>query len=389
MSLLKMADVNLSAKRVLIRQDLNVPIENNQVLSDERIVASLPTINYALKQNAKVILVSHLGRPIAGKFEKKFSLEPVAKHLSKILKKPVRFISNWLDGFEIEAGEVVLCENVRFQIGETENDSKLAKKMANICDICIQDAFGVAHRTHASTNKITKFVDYACAGPLLIEEITQINKFLHNTKSPKIAIVGGSKVSTKLSVLQSIAKNVDYLIVGGGIANTFIAAKGYSIGKSLYEKDLIPEAQKLIKKNKIFIPSDVVCAKEFNKKAKTTIKDIANIEKDDMIFDIGENSIIELKNIIQLAKTIFWNGPLGVFEFDNFNKGTENLAKAIAASKAVSIAGGGDTIAAIKKYNIKDKISYISTGGGAFLELIRKSKLPVIAALEASTNKNK
>lgn len=388
MALLKMSEVNLSSKRVLIRQDLNVPIENNKILNDARILAAIPTIKYALEKNAKVILISHLGRPVAGKFEKKFSLEPIAKHLSQILKTPVRFISNWINGFEIKDGEIVLCENVRFQIGETTNNLKLSKKIASICDICVQDAFGVAHRSHSSTTGITKFVDYACAGPLLINEINEINKFLNNTKNPKVAIVGGSKVSTKLSTLKSLIKNVDYLIVGGGIANTFIAAQGYAIGKSLYEKNLISEAQKLIKQNKIFIPNDVVCAKEFSKKAKTTIKNVANIEKDDMIFDIGPNTSISLNKIIQNANTIFWNGPVGVFEFENFTEGTKNLAQSVANSKAVSIAGGGDTIAAIKKYNIQDKLSYISTGGGAFLELIKKNKLPVIMALEEST-KNK
>lgn len=386
MSFLKMSEVNLSSKRVLIRHDFNVPIEDGKITNDARIVATLPTIKYALNNNAKVILVSHLGRP-KGKCVEHLSLEPIAKHLSKLLKKPVRFIKDWTKGFNMKDKEVVLCENVRFIEGETENSEELAKKISSICDVCVQDAFGVSHRAHASTVGITKFVKHACAGPLLIDEINQINNFLTNAKPTKIAIVGGSKVSTKLATIKSLIKNVDCLILGGGMANTFIAAKGYDVGKSLFEENLISEAKMLMKENKIFIPSDVVCAKKFSKEAKTTIVNIANIEKDDMVFDVGPKTSVELDKIIQKANTIFWNGPMGVFEFENFTKGTKKLANSIANSKAISIAGGGDTIAAIEKYNIRDKITYISTGGGALLELIKKNKLPVIKALEESVNK--
>ena len=378
-----MTDMDLSGKRVLIRQDLNVPVKDAKIINDKRILASLPTIIHALKEGAAVILISHLGRPDAGKFEQRFSLAPVAKHLSKLLGQKVRFASEWLDGIDIKDGEVVLCENVRFNKGEKENDQELSKKMANLCDICVQDAFGVAHRAQASTHGVTKFAPIACAGPLLIGELDALNKALENPARPIVAIIGGSKVSTKLIVLESLAKNVDYLVVGGGIANTFIAAQGHFVGKSLYENDLIPTAQALMADLKIPIPTDVVCGKEFSEHAQAEIKSTANIAEDDMIFDIGPKSAKKLAKIMENAGTIVWNGPLGVFELDQFAHGTKVLAYAIANSNAFSIAGGGDTLAAVSKYNIEDKISYISTGGGAFLEFLEGKKLPVVEALEA------
>ena len=383
MSILRMIDLDLSAKRVLIRQDLNVPIKDGEVSSDARIRASLPTIIHALEAGAKVILTSHLGRPSAGKFESKFSLAPVAKYLSKLLDQEVRLVSDWLDGIEVDAGEVVLCENVRFNEGEKENDEALSKKMAALCDVCVQDAFGTAHRAHASTHGVTKFAPIACAGPLLVGELEALASALENPARPMVAIVGGSKVSTKLSVLESLSKIVDQLVVGGGIANTFIAAQGKVVGQSLCEHDLIPTAQALMEDCQIPVPTDVVCGKEFSQEAVAETKSASSVAADDMIFDIGPNSAEQLAEIMKNAGTIVWNGPLGVFEFDQFAKGTEVVALAIADSDAFSIAGGGDTLAAVSKYNIGDKISYISTGGGAFLEFLEGKKLPVVEALEA------
>lgn len=382
MNLLKMTDLDLNGKRVLIRQDLNVPIKNGEVTSDKRIVASLPTILTASKAGAKVIITSHLGRPNAGEFEEKFSLQPVAEHLSKLLGQKVRLESNWLDGIEIESGEVVLCENVRFNEGEKENDEALSKKMAALCDICVQDAFGTAHRAHASTYGVTKFAPVACAGPLLVGELEALGKALDNPKRPMVAIVGGSKVSTKLTVLDALSKVVDQLVVGGGIANTFIAAQGNSVGQSLCEHDLIPTAQSLMEHCQIPVPGDVVCGKEFSEFATAESKNASAVAPDDMIFDIGPNSTSELCEIMRNAGTIVWNGPVGVFEFDQFARGTEALARAIAESDAFSIAGGGDTLAAVDKFNIEDNISYISTGGGAFLEFLEGKKLPVVEILE-------
>ena len=382
MNVLKMTDLDLNGKRVLIRQDLNVPIKNGEVTSDKRIVASLPTIMYAIKAGARVMITSHLGRPTAGEFDEKFSLEPVAKHLAELLGQPVTLERNWLEGVEIESGEVVLCENVRFNEGEKENDEVLSKKMAALCDVCVQDAFGTAHRAHASTYGVTQYAPIACAGPLLIGELEALGKALDNPKRPMVAVVGGSKVSTKFTVLDALSKIVDQLVVGGGIANTFIAAQGHGVGQSLCEHDLIPTAQSLMEKCEIPIPVDVVCGKEFSEFAVAETKSSNSVASDDMIFDIGPNSINELAEIMRNAGTIVWNGPVGVFEFDQFASGTMILANAIAESEAFSIAGGGDTLAAVDKFNIEDKISYISTGGGAFLEFLEGKKLPVVEILE-------
>ena len=382
MNVLRMTDLDLNGKRVLIRQDLNVPIKNGEVTSDKRIVASLPTIIYAIKAGARVMITSHLGRPTAGEFDEKFSLEPVAKHLAELLGQPVTLERNWLEGVEIESGEVVLCENVRFNEGEKENDEVLSKKMAALCDVCVQDAFGTAHRAHASTYGVAQYAPVACAGPLLVGELEALGKALDNPKRPMVAVVGGSKVSTKLTVLDALSKIVDQLVVGGGIANTFIAAQGHSVGQSLCEHDLIPTAQSLMEKCEIPIPVDVVCGKEFSEFAAAETKSSNSVASDDMIFDIGPNSINELAEIMRNAGTIVWNGPVGVFEFDQFASGTMILANAIAESEAFSIAGGGDTLAAVDKFNIEDKISYISTGGGAFLEFLEGKKLPVVEILE-------
>jgi len=382
MNLLKMTDLDLNGKRVLIRQDLNVPIKNGEVTSDKRIVASLPTILHAVKSGAKVMITSHLGRPNAGEFEEKFSLQPVANHLSKLLGQKVRLESNWIDGVGVEVGEVVLCENVRFNVGEKENDEALSKKMASLCDVCVQDAFGTAHRAHASTYGVTQFASVSCAGPLLVGELEALGKALDSPKRPMVAIVGGSKVSTKLTVLDALSKVVDQLVVGGGIANTFIAAQGNSVGQSLCEHDLIPTAQSLMQDCEIPVPTDVICGKEFSEFAAAETKNASSVASDDMIFDIGPNSTAKLCEIMSNAGTIVWNGPVGVFEFDQFAKGTEQLGLAIADSDAFSIAGGGDTLAAVDKFNIEDKISYISTGGGAFLEFLEGKKLPVVEVLE-------
>ena len=381
--MLKMTDLDLSGKRVLIRQDLNVPIKNGEVSSDKRIIASLPSILFAINAGAKVMITSHLGRPNAGEFDKNFSLEPVANHLSELLGQSVRLESNWLDGVEIEAGEVILFENVRFNVGEKENDEALSKKMAALCDICVQDAFGTAHRAHASTYGVAKYAPIACAGPLLISELEALGQALDNPKRPLVAIVGGSKVSTKLTVLDALSKIVDQLVVGGGIANTFIAAQGHGVGQSLCEHDLIPTAKALMDQCDIPIPKDVVCGKEFSEFANAETKSSTNVSSDDMIFDLGPKSIDVLCEILQNAGTILWNGPVGVFEFNQFSKGTERIANAIAESEAFSIAGGGDTIAAIDKFKIENKISYISTGGGAFLEFLEGKQLPVVEILDS------
>jgi phosphoglycerate kinase len=381
--MLKMTDLDLSGKRVLIRQDLNVPTKNGEISSDKRIIASLPSILYAINAGAKVMITSHLGRPNAGEFDKNFSLEPVANHLSELLGQSVRLESNWLDGVEIEAGEVILFENVRFNVGEKENDETLSMKMAALCDICVQDAFGTAHRAHASTYGVAKYAPIACAGPLLISELEALGQALDNPKRPLVAIVGGSKVSTKLTVLDALSKIVDQLVVGGGIANTFIAAQGHGVGQSLCEHDLIPTAKALMDKCDMPIPKDVVCGKEFSEFANAETKSSTNVSSDDMIFDLGPKSIDVLCEILQNAGTILWNGPVGVFEFNQFSKGTERIANSIAESEAFSIAGGGDTIAAIDKFKIENKISYISTGGGAFLEFLEGKQLPVVEILDS------
>jgi len=387
MSVKKMTELELSGKRVLIRQDLNVPIKDGVVTSDKRIRASMPTIEHALKAGAKVMIMSHLGRPEEGVFDEAYSLAPVATHLSGLLGKEVRLVKDWIDGIDIADGEVIICENVRFNVGEKGNGDALSKKMAALCDIYVMDAFGTSHRAHASTHGVAKFAPIACGGPLLVGELDALAKALDNPARPMVAIVGGSKVSTKLTVLESLSKIVDQLIVGGGIANTFIAAQGFSVGKSLYEKDLVGMAKKLSDQAKsggsdIPVPMDVVCGKEFSETATATLKDVPDVSDDDMIFDIGPKTSENLAQILKNAGTIVWNGPVGVFEFDQFGAGTKAIAMAIAESDAFSIAGGGDTLAAVDKYGIADKISYISTGGGAFLEFLEGKKLPAVEVLE-------
>jgi len=391
MSVIKMSDLDLAGKRVLIRQDLNVPLKDGAVADDTRIRASLPTIKLALEAGAKVMLMSHLGRPTEGEYADEFSLAPVARHLGALLGKDVRLEKNWLDGVNVGAGEVVLCENVRFNVGEKKDDEALSKKMAALCDIYVMDAFGTAHRAQASTHGVGMHASVACAGPLLSGELEALGKALDNPARPMVAIVGGSKVSTKLTVLESLSKIVDQLIVGGGIANTFIAAAGHNVGKSLYEADLIDTCKKLTADAKadgrdIPVPSDVVCAKEFAETADATLMAASDVQDDDMIFDIGPDSAADLAEVLKNAGTIVWNGPVGVFEFDQFGEGTKSIAMAIAESKAFSIAGGGDTLAAVAKYNISDDVSYISTGGGAFLEFLEGKELPAVAMLESRAN---
>ena len=387
MTILNMVDQDLAGKRILIREDLNVPINDGQVTSDARIRAAIPTIQFAIDAGASVLLLSHLGRPNEGEFEQRFSLEPVAGHLSSLLGRPVRLEKSWLDGVQIEAGEVVLCENVRFNEGEKTNNTDLAKKMAKLCDVFVMDAFGTAHRAHASTYGVGVHAPMACAGPLLAGELKALGQALNNPVRPMAAIVGGSKVSTKLTVLESLIQKVDQLIPGGGIANTFIAAAGFSVGQSLVETDLIGQAKKMMDNavacgREIPVPTDVVVGKMFSADAKAITKSVSDIADDDMIFDIGPETAKRFAGMMQGAETIVWNGPVGVFEFDQFGEGTRILGEAIGASKAFSIGGGGDTLAAIDKYNISDKISYISTGGGAFLEFLEGKKLPAVAMLE-------
>ena len=377
-----MTDLDLAGKRVLIREDLNVPVKDGKVTSDVRIQASLPTIHHAVKAGAKVMLMSHLGRPTEGEYAEEFSLQPVATHLSGLLGQEVRLVKDWLDGVDVAAGEVVLCENVRFNKGEKKDDEALAKKMAALCDIYVMDAFGTAHRAQASTHGVAKFAPVACAGPLLANELEALAKAIKDPAKPVVAIVGGSKVSTKLTVLETLSDVVDQMIVGGGIANTFLAAAGKPVGKSLYEEDLIPNAKALMAKTNIPVPTDVVVGKAFAEDAEATIKAAEDVADDDMIFDIGPESSKALEAILAEAKTIVWNGPVGVFEFDQFGEGTKALSLAIAESDAFSIAGGGDTLAAVDKYGIKDKVSYISTGGGAFLEFLEGKTLPAVAVLE-------
>ena len=387
MTILNMVDQDLAGKRIMIREDLNVPINDGQVTSDARIRAAIPTIQFAIDAGASVLLLSHLGRPNEGEFEQRFSLEPVADHLSSLLGRPVRLEKSWLDGVQIEAGEVVLCENVRFNEGEKSNNTDLAKKMAKLCDVFVMDAFGTAHRAHASTYGVGVHAPMACAGPLLAGELKALGQALNNPVRPMAAIVGGSKVSTKLTVLESLIQKVDQLIPGGGIANTFIAAAGFSVGQSLVETDLIGQAKKMMDNavaggREIPVPTDVVVGKMFSADAKAITKSVSDIADDDMIFDIGPETAKRFAGMMQGAETIVWNGPVGVFEFDQFGEGTRILGEAIGASKAFSIGGGGDTLAAIDKYNISDKISYVSTGGGAFLEFLEGKKLPAVAMLE-------
>ena len=382
MTIIKMTDLDLRGQRVLIREDLNVPIKDGAISSDARLRAALPTIKMALQLGAKVMVMSHLGRPQEGVYDEQFSLAPVADYLGAKLQCHVRLQKDWLHGVDINDGELVILENCRFNLGEKANDDALAKKMAALCDVYVNDAFGTAHRAQASTHGIAKFVKIACAGPLLVAELDALGKALDNPKRPFIAIVGGSKVSTKLTVLETLADKVDQLIVGGGIANTFLAASGCAIGKSLYEPNLVANAKALMEKTAIPLPTDVVTAKEFSETATATTQDAANVAADEMIMDVGPDTAIHLASIIKNAGTIIWNGPLGVFEFDQFGGGTEILSHAIAASSAFSIAGGGDTLAAVDKYNIADQVSYISTGGGAFLEFVEGKELPAVAILE-------
>ncbi|MEM7357598.1 MAG: phosphoglycerate kinase [Pseudomonadota bacterium] len=388
MTVLKMQDQDLNGKRVLIRQDLNVPLRDGEVANDARIRASIPTIELATSRGAKLMLMSHLGRPTEGEFDEQFSLQPVANKLAELLGREVRLERDWLDGVDLEAGEIVLCENVRFNPGEKANDEILAAKMANLCELFVMDAFGTAHRAQASTHGVAKLAPIACAGPLLSTELDALAKALDKPAKPIVAIVGGSKVSTKLTVLDSLSEKVDQLIVGGGIANTFIAAAGHAVGKSLYEADLISEANALSAKARatdgdIPVPSDVVCGKEFSDTARAEIKAVDQVSDDDLIFDIGPDTSKHFAGLLKGAGTIVWNGPVGVFEFDQFGEGTRALAEAVATSDAFSIAGGGDTVAAIDKYGVADQISYISTGGGAFLEFLEGKPLPAVEVLRA------
>ena len=390
MTIKKMTDLNLKDQRVLIRVDFNVPIEDGKITSDARIRASLPSIEMALQSGAKVMILSHLGRPTEGVYEEQYSLAPVAKRLSELLNQEVPLVREWLNGVDVKSGNAVLCENVRFNKGEKKDDPELAKKMADLCDVYIMDAFATAHRAEASTHGVGKFAKVACAGLLLAAELEALGKALKNPQHPLTAIVGGSKVSTKLLVLDSLLDKVDTLIVGGGIANTFLAASGQKIGKSLYEVDLLADAKRMLEKAKskgvlILLPSDAVVAKEFSKDAAATLKKLEEITDADMILDVGPETSKNIRDIIIKSKTILWNGPVGVFEFDQFSKGTELLADAIVDSPAFSLAGGGDTVSAIEKFNIVDKISYISTAGGAFLEFVEGKTLPAVAMLEGKS----
>ncbi|WP_434940078.1 phosphoglycerate kinase [Shewanella sp. HL-SH8] len=387
MAIINMVDLDLQNKRVLIREDLNVPVKDGVVTSDARLRAALPTIKLALEKGAAVMVMSHLGRPTEGEFNAEFSMQPVVDYLVNALDCPVRLADDYLNGVDAKAGEVVVFENVRFNVGEGKNDQALAKQMAALCDVYVMDAFGTAHRAQASTHGVGLFAPIACAGPLLAQELDALTKAMDNPARPLVAIVGGSKVSTKLTVLESLSGIVDQLVVGGGIANTFIAAAGHNVGKSLYEADLLDEAKRLVANAKsrgadIPVPTDVVVASQFSPTAEATLKSVSDVSDTDMIFDIGPESAEALAKIIEQAGTIVWNGPVGVFEFDQFGKGTERIALAIANSKAFSIAGGGDTLAAVDKYNIADKVSYISTGGGAFLEFLEGKKLPAVEMLE-------
>ncbi len=388
MPILRMTDLDLRGKRVLIREDLNVPVQSGVVTSDARIRASLATIQHAKNAGARVLVMSHLGRPEEGVYDEEFSLAPVAKRLSELLGYKVRFEKNWLEGVEAAAGEVVVLENVRVNKGEKKDNEDLARKMAALCDVYVMDAFGTAHRAEASTHGVARFAPVACAGPLLMNELIALETALEKPKRPLIAIVAGSKVSSKLTVLESLMSKVDKLIVGGGIANTFLAAAGHSVGKSLVEAEMIGIAKGLLDRSAnskvtIPLPTDVVVAKEFSANAEADVKKVSQVGPGEMILDIGPDTAENFARMFADAGTIVWNGPVGVFEFDQFGEGTRVLAQAIARSSAFSIAGGGDTLAAIEKYRVEDDISYISTGGGAFLEFLEGKKLPAVAALEA------
>ncbi len=385
--MMTMHNIDLTGKRILIREDLNVPIINGKIISDARILAILPTLRLAIESQCTILIMSHMGRPIEGRFDSELSLKPIAKHLSNLVSKNVQFIANWRDGVDIPQGSIALLENVRFEIGEKKNDDLLAKQMAKLCDIFVMDAFACSHRAHASTCGIIKYAKLSCAGPLLSKELESLELSFRQPEKPVIAIVGGSKVSTKLEVIKSLAGRVDYLILGGGIANTFIKAAGNKIGYSLHEDSMLDVARMIQSnaKGNCEIPEieDVIVAKNFHANAEAISKSINDIEDDDLILDIGPITAGNYSKIIGKANTIIWNGPLGVFEFNQFGSGTRKIAKAIAASNAFSAAGGGDTLAAIEKYQITDNISYISTGGGAFLEYIEGKTLPSVAALQS------
>lgn len=388
MDFLSLPAVDLKNKRVLIRADLNVPMKAGKITNDAKLRAILPTLKAALKQNAAILLISHLGRPEPGKYQKEFSLKPLVETLSQLLKKPVKFSEHWLEHPNFSPGEIVLGENVRFLVGEEENDPKLAKKMAALCDVFVMDAFATAHRAQASTEGVIHYAPEAVAGLLFTQELTALNKIFTDPKHPVLAIVGGAKVSTKLSILKTLLEKVDSLILGGGMANTFIKALGYSVGNSLYEPEFIEDAQQLLKEAKrqnkyIVLPEDVIVAKEITEQAATEVKKISDIQEDDIILDVGPLSSQKYQEYIQDAKTIIWNGPLGVYELTPFAQGTKALAEAIAKASAFTVAGGGETLAAIDKFKVQDKISYISTGGGAFLEFLEGKALPAVSALEA------
>ncbi|MBB71683.1 MAG: phosphoglycerate kinase [Legionellales bacterium] len=387
MTILKMTDLDLQGKRVLIREDFNVPLQDGVITNDARLRAALPTIEAAAKAGAKVMLMSHLGRPTEGEFDAALSLAPVASRLSELLQQNINLVSDWQDGVDINDGDIVLLENIRFASGEKANDDSLAQALAAHCDVFVMDAFATAHRAQASTHGVAKFAPTACAGPLLVKELDALHQALSNPAKPMLAIVGGAKVSTKLHVLDSLSDNVDQLIVGGGIANTFLAASGYNVGASLMEADQIEAAKQLLTKTSIPLPTDVMVANEFSATAQATIKAIDDVNDDEMILDIGPETARSYAEIIAQAKTILWNGPVGVFEFANFAQGTEIVAKAIAANTGFSIAGGGDTIAAIDQCHIRDKVSYISTGGGAFLEFVEGKPLPAIEILQQRASK--
>jgi phosphoglycerate kinase len=394
MSFIKLTDLDLAGRRVLIRADLNVPVKDGKVTSDARITASMPTVEHCVKAGAKVMVMSHRGRPVEGQVDEENSMQPIADDMSAKLGKPVRLVKDYLDSApQVADGEVVLFENVRFNAGEKKDDEALAKKYAALCDVFVMDAFGTAHRAQASTHGVGKFAPTACAGLLLAEELDALAKALADPARPMVAIVGGSKVSTKLTVLEALSEKVDQLVVGGGIANTFLKATGKNVGKSLCEDDLVPTAQALIEKMEarganIPIAQDVVCGKKFDENEPAVLKDADKVEDDDMIFDIGPKSAQELADIISRAGTIVWNGPVGVFEFDQFGEGTKTVSMAIASASGFSLAGGGDTIAAIQKYDIYDKVSYISTAGGAFLEYLEGKTLPAVAMLEERAGGN-
>ncbi len=387
MKVLEMAKLDLAGKRVLIREDLNVPVKDGQVTSDARIRAALPTIRLAAEKGARVMLMSHLGRPEEGKYDPQQSLAPVAARLSELLGKSVPLVKDWLDGVNVEPGQVVLCENVRFNKGEKKDDEELSKRMAALCDVFVMDAFGTAHRAEASTHGVARFAPVACAGPLLVGELSALELALEKPQRPLVAIVAGSKVSTKLTILEALLEKVDRLIVGGGIANTFLAATGVGVGKSLCEMEMLDTCRRLMTRARergaeIPLPTDVVVATEFAATAHADVRSIHGVRPEELILDIGPDTADRLAKLIAEAGTVLWNGPVGVFEFDQFGEGTRTIANAIASSKAFSLAGGGDTLAAIEKYGVEEGISYISTGGGAFLEFVEGKRLPAVAALE-------